>query len=174
VSAEPPNRELDAGAKREQFAVTTTRNRIEVMHGVNLDVLERRDPAIYGGQSLTELERTIRRWGREMGLEVRFFQSNFEGEFVEHLHRLPEIADGALINAGAWAHYSWAIRDALEIARVPVVEIHLSDVASREEWRRVSVLDGLVRERIEGEGPEGYRHGLELLKGELQGEVGES
>jgi 3-dehydroquinate dehydratase II len=137
------------------------------MHGVNLDVLERRDPKYYGGRSLTELERTIRRWGRELGLEVRFFQSNFEGEFVEHLHRLPEIADGALINAGAWTHYSWAIRDALEIAQVPAVEIHLSDVSSRENWRRVSVFDGLVRAKIQGEGPEGYRTGLELLKREL-------
>jgi 3-dehydroquinate dehydratase II len=137
------------------------------MHGVNLDVLERRDPKYYGGRSLTELERTIRRWGRELGLEVRFFQSNFEGEFVEHLHRLPEIADGALINAGAWTHYSWAIRDALEIAQVPAVEIHLSDVSSRENWRRVSVFDGLARAKIQGEGPEGYRTGLELLKREL-------
>jgi 3-dehydroquinate dehydratase II len=138
------------------------------MHGVNLDVLERRDPEYYGARSLTELERTIRRWGRELGLEVRFFQSNFEGEFVEHLHRLPEIADGALINAGAWTHYSWAIRDALEIAQVPAVEIHLSDVSSRENWRRVSVFDGLVRAKIQGEGPEGYRTGLELLKRELE------
>ena len=137
------------------------------MHGVNLDALERRDPGIYGGLSLTELERTIRRWGRELGLEVRFFQSNFEGEFVEHLHRLPEIADGALINPGAWTHYSWAIHDALEIAGLPVVEIHLSDLSSREEWRRVSVLDGLVREKIQGKGPEGYRDGLELLRREL-------
>jgi 3-dehydroquinate dehydratase-2 len=134
------------------------------MHGVNLDALERRDPGIYGGLSLTELERTIRRWGRELGLEVRFFQSNFEGEFVEHLHRLPEIADGALINPGAWTHYSWAIRDALEIAHVPVVEIHLSDLSSREEWRRVSVIRDLCIGCVQGKGVDGYRDALELLK----------
>jgi 3-dehydroquinate dehydratase-2 len=155
-------------------AVSTTRNRIEVMHGVNLDVLERRDPDVYGGLSLVELERMILRWGRELGLEVRFFQSNFEGEFVEHLHRLPEIADGALVNAGAWTHYSWAIRDALEIARVPVVEIHLSELSSREKWRQVSVLDGLVREKIQGKGPDGYRDGLELLGRELGAGEGEA
>jgi len=148
--------------------MTTARNRIEVLHGVNLDVLERRDPSVYGGRSLTELERSIRGWGRELGLEVRFFQSNFEGEFVEHLHRLPEIADGALVNAGAWTHYSWAIRDALEIARVPAVEVHLSEVEAREEWRRVSVLEGLVLEKVHGEGAEGYRRALELLKRELE------
>jgi 3-dehydroquinate dehydratase II len=145
----------------------SARNRVEVLHGVNFDVLERRDPAIYGGLSLTELEVQIKRWAREMDLEARFFQSNSEGEFVEYLHRLPELADAAIVNAGAWTHYSRAIADALEMARVPAIEVHLSDVDSREEWRRTSVFDGLVVARIAGKGPEGYREALEIVNREL-------
>jgi 3-dehydroquinate dehydratase-2 len=137
------------------------------MHGVNFDILERRDPEIYGGLSLTELEVRIKRWARELGLEARFFQTNSEGEFVEHLHRLPEVADGALINAGAWTHYSRAIGDALELARVPAVEVHLSDVESREEWRRTSVFEGIAVAKVSGKGPDGYREALELVAREL-------
>jgi 3-dehydroquinate dehydratase-2 len=145
------------------------RNRVEVLHGVNFDVLERRDPEQYGAVSLTELEVRIKRYATELGLTVTFFQSNFEGEFVEYLHRVSELADAAIINAGAWTHYSYAIRDALEIARVPVVEVHLSDVSAREEWRRRSVFDGLVLGVVSGKGPDGYREALEILKGELDG-----
>jgi 3-dehydroquinate dehydratase-2 len=143
------------------------RNRVAVLHGVNFDALERRDPRQYGGMSLTELEVRIKRYAGEMGLTVTFFQSNFEGELVEYLHRVSELADAAIINAGAWTHYSYAIRDALEIARVPVVEVHLSDVSAREEWRRRSVFDGLVLGVVSGKGPEGYREALEMLKVEL-------
>jgi 3-dehydroquinate dehydratase II len=145
------------------------RNRVEVLHGVNFDVLERRDPEQYGAVSLTELEVRIKRYATELGLTVTFFQSNFEGEFVEYLHRVSELADAAIINAGAWTHYSYAIRDALEIARVPVVEVHLSDVSAREEWRRRSVFDGLVLGVVSGKGPDGYREALEILKEELDG-----
>jgi len=143
------------------------RNRVEVLHGVNFDVLGRRDPKLYGGMSLPELEVQIKRYAHELDLGVTFFQSNFEGEFVEYLHRLPELADAAIINAGAWTHYSYAIRDALEITGVPAVEVHLSDIASREKWRQQSVFEGLVLARISGKGPKGYREALELLKGEL-------
>src|SRR5205807_10450956 len=90
------------------------RNRIEVMHGVNLDQLGRRDPAHYGGITLNELERRISDSAAELGLETRFFQTNHEGEFVEHLHRMAGLADGIVLNPGAWTHYSYAIRDALE------------------------------------------------------------
>jgi 3-dehydroquinate dehydratase II len=143
------------------------RNRVEVLHGVNFDLLGRRDPKLYGGVSLPELEVQIKRYAYELDLGVTFFQSNFEGEFVEYLHRLPELADAAIINAGAWTHYSYAIRDALEIAKVPVVEVHLSDVSSREEWRRHSVFEGLVLGVVSGKGAEGYRDALEMLKSEL-------
>ncbi len=145
------------------------KNRVEVLHGANLDMLGRRDPEHYGTFTLAELEVRIKGFATELGLEVTFFQTNDEGEFIEYLHRLPELADGALLNAGAWTHYSYAIRDALEIAGVPAVEVHLSDVGSREEWRRRSVFDGVVRGVVSGKGPEGYREALELLKEELGG-----
>ena len=145
----------------------SARNRVEVLHGVNFDVLERRDPEIYGGLSLTELENRIKHWARELDLEARFFQTNNEGEFVEYLHRLPELADASLINAGAWTHYSYAIGDALQLAAMPAVEVHLSDVESREDWRAASVFEGMVLAKISGKGPEGYRDALEILAKEL-------
>jgi 3-dehydroquinate dehydratase-2 len=147
--------------------MTTAHNRVAVLHGVNFDVLERRDPDVYGGFTLFELERKIETWARELGLETLFFQTNAEGEFAEYLHRVPELADAALINAGAWTHYSRAIADALALARVPTVEVHLSDVESREDWRRLSVFDGLVVGKVSGKGPDGYREALELLAREL-------
>lgn len=141
----------------------TTRNRVEVLHGVNLDMLGSRDKDIYGDFTLPELEVRIKRFARDLKLEAFFFQTNSEGEFVEHLHRLPEIADAAIVNAGAWTHYSRAIADALEVARMPAVEVHLSDVESRDDWRRVSVFDGLVLEKISGKGPDGYREALAVI-----------
>jgi 3-dehydroquinate dehydratase-2 len=143
--------------------VRGSHNRVEVLHGVNLDMLGRRDPEHYGSLTLAELEVRIKRWARELDLEAKFFQTNHEGEFVEYIHRLPETADAAVLNPGAWSHYSWAIRDAVEIAAVPAVEVHLSNVEEREEWRRRSVLDGLVIARIAGEGADGYRRALELV-----------
>lgn len=147
--------------------MSSARNRVAVLHGVNFDILERRDPAMYSGLSLYELEAKIQAWARELGLEAIFFQTNAEGEYCEYLHRVPELADAALVNAGAWTHYSRAIADALAVAAVPTVEVHLSDVESREDWRRVSVFDGLVLAKISGKGPDGYRDALERLATEL-------
>lgn len=147
--------------------MTTVSNRVAVLHGVNFDILERRDAGVYGGLSLRELEQRIDGWARAGGLEPLFFQTNHEGEFVEYLHRLPEVADAAVINAGAWTHYSRAIADALDVARLPTVEVHLSDVESREDWRRVSVFDGLVLAKVSGKGPDGYREALERIAAEL-------
>jgi 3-dehydroquinate dehydratase II len=144
--------------------MTGSHNRIQVMHGVNLDVLGRRDPEHYGTLTLRELETRVSEMGGELGLQLRFFQSNFEGEFVEELHRLDGLADGVLLNPGAWTHYAWAIRDALEIAGLPSVEVHLSDVDQREEWRRTSVIGDLCLTRIAGKGLDGYREGLEALR----------
>jgi len=146
---------------------TTTRNRVAVLHGVNFDILERRDAALYGGRPLSELEHQIKAWAHEAGLEPLFFQTNHEGEFVEYLHRSCDLADGVLINAGAWTHYSRAIADALDVAGLPAVEVHLSDVEAREDWRSVSVFDGLVVEKISGKGVEGYREALGVLAREL-------
>jgi len=143
-------------------------NRVGVMHGVNLDTLGERDPDVYGTFTLHELETQIKRWARERDLEATFFQSNHEGEFCEYLHRAPERIDAAVINAGAWTHYSWAIRDALEVAGLPAVEVHISDVSQREDWRAASVFDGLVLAKVSGEGAEGYRRALDILLGKLE------
>jgi 3-dehydroquinate dehydratase-2 len=142
-------------------------NRVAVLHGVNFNVLEKRDASIYGGLSLSELERRISDWAHEVGLEPIFFQTNAEGEFCEYLHRSAELADAVVVNAGAWTHYSRAIADALELTRLPAVEVHLSDVEARDDWRRLSVLDGLVLAKVAGKGPDGYREALELLAREL-------
>ena len=147
--------------------MSTVRNRIEIMHGVNLDQLGRRDPAHYGALTITELERTVSDAAAELGLETRFFQTNHEGEFVDHLHRLEGLADGIILNPGAWTHYSYAIRDALELTGLPAIEVHLSDVDSREPWRRESVIRELCVGRVAGKGVEGYREALELMRAEL-------
>jgi 3-dehydroquinate dehydratase-2 len=141
------------------------RNRVDVMHGVNLDVLGRRAAAHYGGVTLEQLELQVTRFARELGLVVTFTQTNHEGEFCESLHGTT--ADGLVLNPGAWTHYSWAIRDALEVAGLPAVEVHLSRVDEREEWRRVSVVRDLCIGTVQGKGVEGYREALELLKERL-------
>lgn len=142
-------------------------NRVAVMNGVNLDQLGRRDSAVYGGMDFDRLVQATGEWAAELGLEATFFQSNFEGEFVEQLHRLDGIADAVILNPGAWTHYSWAIRDALEIAALPAVEVHLSDVDSREEFRKASVISDLCVATVKGQGPEGYREALSILHGRL-------
>lgn len=145
------------------------RNRIEVMHGVNLDQLGRRDPLHYGPLTFTALERQIELFARELALVPRFFHSNHEGEYVEHLHRLEGLADAVLLNPGSWTHYAWSIRDALELTGLPAVEVHLSDVQAREEFRRLSVFEGLpsLAGTVSGKGPDGYRDALALLRDEL-------
>jgi 3-dehydroquinate dehydratase-2 len=148
--------------------VSATRNRVEIMHGVNLDQLGRRDPTHYGGLTFEQLELQISDVAHELGLKTRFFQTNHEGEFVEHLHRLEGLADAIVLNPGAWTHYSYAIRDALELAGLPAVEVHLSDVDSREPWRRQSVISELCFARVAGKGPDGYREALERVRTELE------
>jgi 3-dehydroquinate dehydratase-2 len=147
--------------------VSVAHNRIEVMHGVNLDQLGRRDPGHYGSLNLTELELRIGEYAASLGLVTRFFNTNHEGEFVEHLHGLDGLADGIVMNPGAWTHYSYAIRDALEIAGLPTVEVHLSDVDAREEWRQRSVISDLCITRVSGRGADGYRDALARLHEEL-------
>jgi 3-dehydroquinate dehydratase-2 len=136
---------------------------IEVLNGVNLNELGRRDPALYGGLGISELETRIYEWANELGLRARCRQTNHEGQYVEWCHEALEAADGVILNPGAWSHYSYAIHDAVELFRVPVVEVHLSNVDEREEWRRASVIADLVAKRVIGKGPEGYREALEFL-----------
>ena len=144
------------------------RNRIQVMHGVNLDQLERRDPAHYGGITFRQLEQAIDGFARELELDTRFFQTNSESEFVEHLHRVRDVADAIVMNAGAWSHYSRAIGDALQFAGVPAVEVHLSDVMAREQWRHVSVLADSFVATISGKGVEGYRDAIVAVRDALR------
>lgn len=145
------------------------RRRIEVLHGVNLDQLGVRPAEHYGTLSLDELEFKIDGFAKELGCEIATFQTNSETEYVERLHRARELSDGLVLNPGAWTHYSWAIRDALEIAGVPAVEVHLSDVAAREQWRSTSVIAELCFATISGKGAEGYREAIAALVERLGG-----
>jgi 3-dehydroquinate dehydratase-2 len=137
--------------------------RVAVLNGVNLDVIDRRDPELYGGISLNQLETRIYEWARELELLADCRQTNMEGLFVAWCHDALDWAGGVIVNPGAWTHYSYAIRDALEILDVPVVEVHLSNIEEREEWRRQSVLSDVVTERVIGKGPDGYRDALVYL-----------
>ena len=139
--------------------------RVIVLNGVNLDVVGRRDPELYGGLSLAELESRIYGWASELALNVLCRQTNDEGQYVEWCHEALDWADGVVANPAAWTHYSYAIHDALQLFRVPVVEVHLSNVDEREEWRRHSVLADIAAARVVGKGPEGYREALEFLAG---------
>lgn len=141
--------------------------RIEVLHGVNLNMLGSRDPAQYGTLTLLELEQQISEWALALEIEVSFMQTNAESEYVERLHGAREHYDGLILNPGAWTHYSWAIRDALEIAALPAVEVHLSNVKAREPWRAHSTIEELCLTSIAGHGPEGYRIALERLREEF-------
>jgi 3-dehydroquinate dehydratase II len=140
------------------------RNRVAVLHGVNLDALDRRPAEHYGDLTFSQLERRIDRFAHELGLDARFFQSNHEGDYVEEIHKASDYADGLLLNPGAWTHYAWSLRDAVEVSGLPAVEVHLSDVENREPFRRVSVFEGVTLARVCGKGVDGYREALVALK----------
>ena len=136
---------------------------VVVLNGANLNALAERDPALYGGMAYSELETRIYQWAKELGCSVRCVQTNHEGEFIDTCHEARGWADGVIVNPGAWTHYSYAIRDALELFSVPVVEVHLSDIRAREEWRRFSVIEDVVDHRVIGKGPDGYQEALVFL-----------
>jgi 3-dehydroquinate dehydratase-2 len=140
------------------------KNRVAVLHGVNLDALDRRPAQHYGGLTFTQLERAIAGFARELELEARFFQTNHEGEYVEEIHKASDYADGLLLNPGAWTHYAWALRDAVEVSGLPAVEVHLSAVEQREPFRRVSVFEGVCVAKVSGKGVAGYRDALAALR----------
>ena len=137
---------------------------VAVLNGVNLNMLGKRDPEVYGSFTLSQLETEIYGWASDLGLTVRCWQTNSEGDFVGMIHEACDGAQGLVVNPGAWTHYSYAIRDALEIFRGPVIEVHLSDVEQREQWRRTSVIADVVDRRISGQGPDGYRQALEAIR----------
>lgn len=148
------------------------RHRVEVLHGVNLDMLGVRPAEHYGSLTLSEIEFKVDGFAEELGIEVSTFQTNSESEYVERLHRAREVDDGLILNPGAWTHYSWAIRDALEISGLPAVEVHLSDVDKREDWRKQSVIRDLCFETISGKGVDGYKDALVALAAKLEQDGG--
>jgi 3-dehydroquinate dehydratase II len=143
------------------------RNRVAVLHGVNLGALDRRPAQHYGGLTFTQLEQRIDSFAHELGLDARFFQTDHEGEYVEEIHKASDYADGLLLNPGAWTHYAYSLRDAVEISGLPAVEVHLSDVGNREPFRRISVFEGVCVAKVSGLGPDGYRDALVALKDAL-------
>jgi 3-dehydroquinate dehydratase-2 len=138
---------------------------VDVLNGVNLDVVGRRKPELYGGLGLEQLETRIYEWGKKLDLRVRCRQTNNEGQYVDWCHEALDTAEGVVLNPAAWTLYSYAIRDAVELFTVPVVEVHLSNIEEREEWRRVSLIADFAAKRVIGKGPDGYREALEFLAG---------
>jgi 3-dehydroquinate dehydratase-2 len=136
---------------------------VAVLNGVNLSMLGRRDPEQYGTTTLTQLETMIYDRAKELNLTVRCWQTNSEGDFIGMIHEACNGADALIVNPGAWTHYSYAVRDALDIFPGPIVEVHLSAIEQREEWRRHSVIADVVSHRITGRGPDGYREALDHL-----------
>ena len=135
--------------------------KILVLHGINLNMLGRRDPAMYGTMTLADIDARLSALGSELGLEVETFQANEEGAMCERIHAAHQSdVDAVVINAGAWTHYSHGIRDALAILTVPIVEVHLSNVHAREPFRHESVFSGVVRGQIAGFGVDSYLLGL--------------
>jgi 3-dehydroquinate dehydratase II len=132
-----------------------------VLHGINLNMFGKRDPAQYGTITLAEIDARVKALGKELGVEVECYQTNLEGDMAERIHRAhADGTDGVLINAGAWTHYSYGIRDALAILKVPIVEIHMSNIHAREEFRHHSVIGPIAKGQIAGFGVESYLLGL--------------
>jgi len=138
-------------------------NSVLIINGPNLNLLGRREPEIYGNATLAELDALCVKWGRELDLVVTTFQSNHEGQLIDKIHEAASGSDGIVINAGAFTHYSYAIYDALVGVGLPTVEVHISDIHSREEWRRRSVIQPACLAQIAGLGLDGYRQALEIL-----------
>ena len=132
-----------------------------VLHGINLNMFGKRDPAQYGTVTLAQIDAQVQALGKELGVQVECFQTNIEGEMAARIHRAHEDGtDGVLINAGAWTHYSYGIRDALAILKVPIIEVHMSNIHAREEFRHHSVIGPIAKGQIAGFGVESYLLGL--------------
>lgn len=144
-------------------------DRILVLNGPNLNLLGERDPGHYGTKTLDEINMELESVAAELGVEVVFFQSNHEGDLIDLIHAERRSCRGILINPGALTHYSYAIRDALEAVGLPTVEVHLSDIRNREEWRRTSVIEPVAWKTITGKGPAGYQEALRELAAHIRG-----
>ncbi len=143
--------------------------KVLVVNGPNLNLLGMRDPGQYGSETLDEICGRVRARAAEMGVELEFFQSNHEGSIIDFLQQSARGADGLVINPGALTHYGLSLRDAVADAGVPFVEVHLSDIHSREEFRRHSVLEDIALQQIAGHRGDGYVMALEALVGHARG-----
>jgi 3-dehydroquinate dehydratase-2 len=137
--------------------------KVLVINGPNLNLLGTREPEVYGTTTLTALDTMCIEWGTELGLTVSTFQSNHEGAIIDRIQAAASDSDGIVINAGAFTHYSYALYDALVAVALPTVEVHISDIHAREDWRRHSVIQPACLAQITGQGVEGYRRALEIL-----------
>ena len=145
--------------------------RILVLNGPNLNLLGERDPEHYGHKTLDEINGELYEAAARLEVEIGFYQSNHEGDLIDRIHAERHVCDGIIINPGALTHYSYAPRDALEAVSLPVVEVHLSNIYEREEWRRVSVISEIAFRAVTGEGPAGYIQALEALVAHLRKNV---
>lgn len=146
--------------------------RVLILNGPNLNLLGVREPHIYGYVTLSRIVRMLRKEGRRLGIRVRAYQTNHEGRLIDRVQKLRgRKYSGLVINPGALTHYSYALRDAVAAAGVPAVEVHLSDITSREPFRRVSVIRDVCAAQIVGLGPRGYVRALETIAGLWEGEA---
>lgn len=146
--------------------------KILVINGPNLNMLGRREAEYYGSDSLKSIEQALAEKGKALGCELAFFQSNHEGSIIDFIQEETKGADGILINPGALTHYGYSLHDALVDAGLPVVEVHLSDIRTREEWRQISVISDVAIRQIKGLKKEGYLLGLETLVEHIRGGEG--
>jgi 3-dehydroquinate dehydratase-2 len=143
--------------------------KILVLHGINLNMFGKRDPKQYGTITLAEIDAKLKALGKELGAEVTSFQTNDEGRMCERIHQaFAEKVDAVLINAGAWTHYSYGLRDALAILTVPIIEVHMSNIHAREEFRHHSVVAGIAKGQIAGFGVDSYLLGLRAAVSAVQ------
>ena len=145
--------------------------KILVINGPNLNILGKRNKAIYGDKTLPEIDAMLKKQGQSLGIDVISFQSNSEGKLIDFIQEHSPQADGIIINPGALTHYGFSLRDALADSELPVIEVHLSNIYAREDWRAKSVIAPIARGQISGLGWRGYVAALRTLVGELKGET---
>lgn len=136
--------------------------KVFLIHGVNLNMTGIREKGIYGTDTLCDMVEKIKAYGKERGVEIKSFQSNYEGRIVDIIHSAHKNADAIIINPGAYTHYSYAIRDAVAAVDVPAYEVHISNIYEREDFRKISVIAPVCRSQIYGKGINGYYEAIEL------------
>ncbi len=138
--------------------------KISVIHGPNLNLLGNREPELYGKQTLKKIDKKIKHFAKSKSIKVKTFQSNHEGKIIDCIHKAKDTYTGIVINPGAYTHYSYAIRDAIAAISIPVVEVHLTDIHNREEFRSISVIAPVCIDQISGLGADSYLKGIELIE----------